>query len=321
MAGRCYLCDKTGFFLQVYRCSNPACGKVFCQNCGAGWDHRACPACGNHTEQNVNLMKDVVDFLTPRKASEATKRSGIQSGGDARVEHRRSRSRYSSRRSDELESLVERLASQLERKGPPCPHCGGDLPADARVKAYRVCMHCRRDLFWAGRQPFVTEKEASAHKHELLQEAENEEKLIEIERAEMEAEEREERDRERRRRKRPQKVVAAGVAIHIAAVIASVDGRISPDELIGATAAFKRCGLSEQQFKERFIAVCRRVRKGGLKEWVERLRRMVSDQQEQKVGLTVGELTSLLNQLVTAGGGETEEKKLLMRQFTTVLES
>lgn len=33
-----------------WRCTNQACGFVWCNNCAAGWLFRSCPSCGNRCE-------------------------------------------------------------------------------------------------------------------------------------------------------------------------------------------------------------------------------------------------------------------------------
>lgn len=65
------------------------------------------------------------------------------SGEDARVER--------------LESQSERLTEQLDRTGPPCPHCGGALAADAASKQYRLCPHCRLEVLWHEGEPFANQ--------------------------------------------------------------------------------------------------------------------------------------------------------------------
>jgi hypothetical protein len=315
----CYLCDSVA--LVMYRCSNAPCGRVFCHGCGTGWDHHTCPACGNHASQGAGLVQAFVDTLTPRPKPESSPQRSETFRGDDKDDRRRSGRRVKSRRPSKLESAVDRLAEQLERKGPPCPNCGGDLPPDSRAKAYRVCMHCRRDLFWAGGMPFASQADATVCERELQQEQDAEEQLIEIERAEMEAEEREESERPRRRKKKPQQVVSVGVAIHFAAVIASVDGKISPAELNEVAATLARSGLSEEQVKERFVTICKRVHNEGLDNWAERLCAMISDseQQKQENGLTADELLTLLHKLMTVGGGETMKKQRLFSRFTSAL--
>jgi len=170
--------------------------------------------------------------------------------------------------------------------------------------------------------PFSSRADATTHEHELQLEKDSEEKLIEIERAEMEAEEREEAESSSRRKKRPRRVLSAGVAIHLAAVIASVDGKISPAELSEVIASLARSGLSEAQVKERFVAICQRVHKEGIDHWAERLCAMISDpeQASQASGLEADELLRLLHRLMTAGGGETSEKQRIISRFTSALE-
>lgn len=319
MINACYLCHSVA--CMMYRCGNSSCSKVFCRNCGRGWDQQTCPACGNHASQGAGLIQAFVDVLTPREkpgvGTQLNEPSPIATDDGLRRPKKRTRRR----RPNNLESSIERLAEQMERKGLPCPHCGGGLPTDSRVKQYRVCRNCRRDLFWAGGQPFSSQADADACSHELELERAAEEKLIEMERAEMDAEEREETDGPRGRRERPRQAVSLGIVLHLAAVIASVDGKLSSGELDAITNKLAQSDFSEAQVKERFITICRRVHREGLDNWVERLCAMIRDQdrQEQARGMTADELLSLLHQLITVGGGETKEKQQLIGRFASAL--
>jgi hypothetical protein len=53
------------------------------------------------------------------------------------------------RQASQAEELKKQsLAKANAACGPACPHCGGNLPSDAKTMLYRKCRHCAGDLFW-----------------------------------------------------------------------------------------------------------------------------------------------------------------------------
>jgi len=59
-----------------------------------------------------------------------------------------------------MEVRAARTKKKATPAGPPCPHCGGELPQDGHRKAYKVCLHCRKDLFWHDRAAYPSSEEA-----------------------------------------------------------------------------------------------------------------------------------------------------------------
>lgn len=45
----CAGCKKS-IWTMTWKCTNKACGKVWCNDCAKGWVFRSCPDCGNRCE-------------------------------------------------------------------------------------------------------------------------------------------------------------------------------------------------------------------------------------------------------------------------------
>ena len=519
MVGSCFFCDSVS--LLMYRCSNPPCRKVFCRGCGTGWDHQACPACGNHSSENAGLVQAFVDILTPEPTPQAAPQATPQphrsavihdddGDGDDRVEH--------------LETQIERLSEQLDRKGPPCPHCGGALAADAASKKFRLCPHCRLEVLWHRGTPFADQAgvDTSIENQRRREEAEENQRLEAKSRAKAkqtaaEAESRAAQDelaatlaslglgaeqarctlhttlgpivvdihrawslqwaiwfaagilqkawddapivqitpncdsetgffggikwgkrrgsfihftpssvirmplteefllskplrtflKGMRSKESPDGAggasgsswmlhvfdkdtaspkiilhnagpnqdtptigaldysasqatlmrleaapiaggdkpfpplaverivlegsgggaspacqhISAGTCMHLAAVIAAVDGKLSQEEFKQVAATLVRIGVPEKQVKDRFITACKRVAQEGIDEWTEKLCGMLRSPEHTgpAMALTATDLTTLLQQLVTAGGGDTSEKQQILRRFLAAM--
>jgi len=115
--------------------------------------------------------------------------------------------------------------------------------------------------------------------------------------------------------------ISAGTCTHLAAVIAAVDGKLSQDELQLVVATLVRIGVPEDQAKDRFVKVCKRVAQEGIDESTETLCSMLvsTDQAGSATGLTPADLSTLLHTLVTAGGGDTPKKQLILSRFVAAL--
>ena len=120
MIGTCAFCEKFGV---VLRCTNSACGFIFCNSCANMLC--MCPRCGT-----MGTLGDE-DETFPEGGNQ---QGPPPTGPDA-------------------------VNPKPVPQGPPCPHCGGSLPPDAEQKHYRLCMHCRSSLFWFGGTPYATEAE------------------------------------------------------------------------------------------------------------------------------------------------------------------
>ena len=104
----CFVCNKTA--LLMYRCSNVACGKVFCRDCGEGFIKQNCPCCGNYSNTSAGWIKDVVDAFAPQQPTTST------SGGDSAAAAEQRRLRESQERAEASQRSMEQEAREANKR-------------------------------------------------------------------------------------------------------------------------------------------------------------------------------------------------------------
>jgi len=121
MIGKCAVCHQSS--LVCLKCTNPACGFVFCNSCSVVF----CPRCAT--------PGDYGGLFGPRQSSEASK-------GDASTQARPS-------------DAVARRDEDL-----PCPHCGDAMPSDAAKKKY-TRHQCGGEIYWMEQKPYKSQDDAN----------------------------------------------------------------------------------------------------------------------------------------------------------------
>ncbi len=121
MIGVCAFCSESS--LVCRKCTNSACGFVFCNSCSVFY----CPRCRS--------VGDAGGLFGPSQSPAASKGAG---------------------------STPTQPSDTGTRKdaGPPCPHCGAAMPSDAVSKRYTRCRHCQGEIKWSGSKPVASTAES-----------------------------------------------------------------------------------------------------------------------------------------------------------------